>query len=286
MLHIQGLGPNAYFAVLAKQARGLPIVLTDHGEYGSEVVDGPRRRRLTDQMLADVLNMTDVLSATSRYALHSLEQASGRVFGNPALIIPNGIHLDEINVGDSYLHPRPYVLAAGKLDCQRGHDALIKAMSLIFPATHDLLVIGEGSERAALEELSYVTGLKRRAKFVGEVDRETRTALFKGCSVYATAARFDPDVTYALEAMAAAKAVVATDVGGIAEVVTHAQTGVIVVSGDVNALCEPLARLMVDDDLRHRLGELGRQRAQSMDWCSIADRYLLAYRAASQKAAA
>lgn len=63
-----------------------------------------------------------------------------------------------------------------------------------------------------------------------------------------------------LEAMAAGLAVIATPVGAIEDAVVNGETGLIVPPGDSNALARAIARLLDDPDLRHRMGEAGRQR--------------------------
>jgi glycosyltransferase involved in cell wall biosynthesis len=162
---------------------------------------------------------------------------------------------------------------------QKGFDTLIRAFADSKITSHDVLLAGDGTERAALETLVKETGMEKRIHFTGKADRALAVSLFKGASFVALPSRADeglPVVT--VETMAAGKAIVATAVGGVPESVIHRETGLITPREDVPAFCRAISELAENSELRNTLGAAALQRAQRFAWPVIADEYLAIYR--------
>jgi glycosyltransferase involved in cell wall biosynthesis len=127
------------------------------------------------------------------------------------------------------------------------------------------VIAGDGPERSKWEAMAGELGLNGRAAFVGEVPDAELQRLMTGC-----AALVLPSVTRAeafgyvqLEAMAAAKPVISTDVpSGVSWVNQHMRTGLTVRAGDVDALADAIGRLMSDRALREQMGSAGRARVE------------------------
>jgi glycosyltransferase involved in cell wall biosynthesis len=151
---------------------------------------------------------------------------------------------------------RPLVFTAARLTPQKGLDVLLSAAALVPEAT--FVIAGDGPERTGLEARARALDLAHRVSFLG--DRKDIGALLAVCDVFVLPSRFEGLPISVLEAMAAAKPVVATRVGGTDEVVVDGETGVLVPSGDPESLATAL-RLMLEDPARaRRFGEAGRKR--------------------------
>lgn len=155
------------------------------------------------------------------------------------------------------------VLAA--LVRRKGIDVLLDALTRVHDARVlpgsggiRLVVAGEGPERAALEEQASRAGLDGRVAFLGR--REDKGDLLAACDVLVLPSRREGLGVAALEAMAAARAVVATRVGGLAEVVADGRTGLLVEPGDPDALAHALERVVGDPELRASLSAAGPER--------------------------
>jgi glycosyltransferase involved in cell wall biosynthesis len=149
----------------------------------------------------------------------------------------------------------PLVGAIGRLEHQKGLDVLIRAFAFVDDAT--LVVIGDGSERASLEQLAREVGIADRVVWTGWRDdgRDYLGAL----DVVALPSRFEGFPLALLEALLARAAVVATDVGSVAEAVRNGKTGLLVPPDDPAALAGAVGRLLADRSLGRRLGEQGRE---------------------------
>jgi glycosyltransferase involved in cell wall biosynthesis len=121
------------------------------------------------------------------------------------------------------------------------------------------LVVGDGPERAALERLAQATGLAEHIRFVGEMS-DVRQALYAMDVFALTSIKSETFSNAALEAMAMARPVVLSQLGGAAEMVDPGRTGYLYPVGDVEGLTAYLRRLAEDTEHRRKLGREARQR--------------------------
>lgn len=162
---------------------------------------------------------------------------------------------------DQAVHPQqPLVLFVGRLRYYKGLEFLLEAMRDI-EAT--LLVIGSGPMAGAWQELARNRGLAGRVHFLGEVADDELPAYYQAADVFVLPAshRSEAFGVVQLEAMAAGKPVVSTDLGtGTSFVNQDGLTGFVVPPRDAQALARAVNRLLADPGLRHTMGEQGRRR--------------------------
>jgi glycosyltransferase involved in cell wall biosynthesis len=168
--------------------------------------------------------------------------------------IHNGVPDDRLPVAPRP-RPGPLVGAVGRLEPQKGFDILIRALQEVEGAT--LVVVGDGSERGRLEELARRIGVAERVVWVGWSD-EPRSYL-GSFDVFVLPSRFEGFPLALLESLLARSAVVATDVGSVAEAVRDNETGLLVPAEDSAAIAAAIRRLLADEELRRRLGQQGRR---------------------------
>lgn len=149
------------------------------------------------------------------------------------------------------------LLAPAALVPRKGLDVALEALARLEGRGRRLLlwIAGEGEARGALEAQSRRLSLEARVRFLGR--REDVGDLLAGCDLVVLPSRAEGLGVAALEAMAAGRAVVASDVGGLGETVVHERTGLLVPPDDPEALAAALARLADDPELRGRLGRAG-----------------------------
>jgi glycosyltransferase involved in cell wall biosynthesis len=143
-----------------------------------------------------------------------------------------------------------------------------------------LVVIGEGPERVALERLAHQTKLADHVEFRGRVSDEALRAAYAAADVFALPsvldARQDTEGlgVVLLEAMNYAVPVIASEIGGITDIVQHERTGLLVPPGDESALAEALTRVLGDSAVARSLGDGGhRLLRETFSWDRIVDRW-------------
>lgn len=152
------------------------------------------------------------------------------------------------------------ILSVGRLVAKKGFDDLIRALARLEQGP-PLRIVGEGPERARLQELIDELNPGSRVTLAGALPNDQVRRMLEGNVIVALACRdgasgdVDGIPVALMEAMAAGKPVVSTRISGIPELVRDARTGVLVEPRDVPALAEALERLIADPALRRSLGE-------------------------------
>ena len=156
------------------------------------------------------------------------------------------------------------LLVAGVLTRQKGLDVAIAALGQLasrYP-TAQLLVVGDGPERAALERAARERGLAARIRFIGAVPADAMPAYYNAADVFLfPTVRVEAFGLVTAEAMATALPVVASKVGAVPEVVADGESGVLVAPGDATAMARAVGTLLDDPRAAAALGERARARA-------------------------
>jgi glycosyltransferase involved in cell wall biosynthesis len=271
------LAVSAFAPYAIAFSRTRPLVLSLEGrETGGVFTATPRVLRRALRRAARIVACSSSLATDARALA---PEATERI-----VMIPNGVELERFATGPSFAHPRPYVLAVGRLARQKGFDVLLEAFARLDAraAGVDLLVAGEGPERPALEALRTRLGLGTRVQLLGALDSPTVAALYRGALFVACPSRWEGLPLVCLEAMASGRAVVAAGVDGVTDAVVHEETGLVVPSEDVPSLTAALATLLDDPGHRGRLAAGGSARAAGFRWSEVAERYLEVLAAAAR----
>ncbi|MFN8543167.1 MAG: glycosyltransferase [Candidatus Binatia bacterium] len=194
------------------------------------------------------------------------------------LFIPNGVDVERFSEQVApAARARPYVLAVGRLDRQKGFDLLVEAMARLGAAggAPDLLLAGDGPGRSALEAQVARLALGERVHFAGAVGADEVAALYRAALLVAAPSRWEGLPLVCLEALACGAPIVAANVDGMSDVVVHDETGVLVPPEDVDALAAAITALLADPTRRARLAAAGRDRVRrQFTWAVVARRYL------------
>jgi glycosyltransferase involved in cell wall biosynthesis len=165
---------------------------------------------------------------------------------------------DEFKLGDA-----PVVVSVARLAANRGHELLLDAFRIVLAAMPRarLLLVGKGETRARLEQIVADMGLAGQAIFTGYRDRDLPAVLAAADCFALMAAGSDDSCRAALEAMAAARPVVARRVGALPETIVHGTTGLLVDGDRPDAVAAALAAVLGDRDRARAMGRAGRERA-------------------------
>jgi glycosyltransferase involved in cell wall biosynthesis len=259
--------------VLAMRALRVPVVV--HLHNGPRTADGPESVLLSRVLLRCAQRVIAVSSAVAEYAQSVLPTRAARV-----VTVPNGADADEFATVPGAHRPRPYVLGAGALAERKGFDVLIDAHAATGIAL-DLVLAGDGPERAALEARAAARGIASRVEFLGHVDRATLAGLMRGAAVVAMPSRFEGHPLVCLEAMLAGAPLVASAIPGLPAELRHGENGLLVPPDDAPALAAALRQLAEAPERARALGRAARATAGRFPtWDEVTARVLAEYRAA------
>ena len=220
----------------------------------------------------------DMLS-TAIAVSHSTTVALERYFDADWRIIPNGIDADFFNPDaprpDAVRTDVPVILFLGRFDPRNGLRMLMDTFRRVRGPRRQaqLVVVGGGPLTNHYQKLAKNDP---DITFVGPV-LEGRPGYYANSSIYAcptTKASFGITL---LESMACATPIVCSDILGFRDVVKHGREALMVPRDDQGALADGLVRLLDDESLRSRLGEAGREIAQTYAWSRVSDQVLAVY---------
>jgi alpha-maltose-1-phosphate synthase len=199
-------------------------------------------------------------------------------------VIRNGIDTQQYapdprtDVLDRYgvARDRPYVIFVGRVTRQKGLPVLLRAAAYLDPAAQLVLCAGQADTPELEAEVDgLVAGLTAERQGVrlisGMLAKAEVIQLLSHARVFCCPSVYEPLGIVNLEAMACGAAVVASQVGGIPEVVADGETGLLVPPGDPPALAAALNELLADPTRAAQMGEAGRKRAVAeFGWPQIA----------------
>jgi phosphatidylinositol alpha-mannosyltransferase len=264
------------YATLASSA---PVVATVHA-----YLDRSRAMELAAPVLrrvwARVAEGVAVSETAARFLRRALPDADVE-------IVPNGVDVEAFARGAGAAADLPdgrRVAWVNRLDPQKGFPVAVAAFAKVVAEIPEarLVVVGEGSDH---EALGLLTGPARaRVELLGTLPNDRIPGIHAACEVFVSAATGQESFGIALvEAMAAGLPVVATDIPGYREVVTHGVHGLLVPPRDPEALAAALVRVLTEAGLAERLGEAARARAREFDWPAVVDRLEQIYRRAIER---
>jgi glycosyltransferase involved in cell wall biosynthesis len=283
IVHANWLVPNAWAAAPAATQRRVPLVITLHG---SDVAIAERNGAVR-HLARKAISAAGAITAVSA----DLRDRVERLGADPAItrIVHLGVDTEQFaprDIGPSMRERLGapsgalLVVALGRLIEVKGFRYLIEAASRV-PQLH-LAIVGEGDLRGELETLVRSSGAS--ATFTGNLDRSAVSDALAAADVVAVpsvtgpAGNVDGLPTSLLEALASGRAVVASKIAGIPEVVSDRENGLLVREKDVDALAKALTDLRDDPGLRVRLGAEARRRAlNELDWATTLEAFEQAY---------
>jgi glycogen(starch) synthase len=271
-------------ADLTRKRLGGRLILTIH-----DTVIGKTFGKMTneDKFVANVerwgCRMADAVVAVSNHVRKELEGVyeapSEKLHVVPCAVAPEWFQaVDPKFLGDlrgilAGLQEK-IVSYVGRLDPEKGVDRLIDAFASVardHPAIR-LVIAGKGLEQEALEGQASRSGVADRIRFLGYVTGAALEALYKVSDAVVCPSTYEPFGIVPLEGMINRVPVIASDTGGMAEIVEHGKSGLKVPPGDSTALAKAIGLVLSNSTEARRLADGGYERARRIySWDRVAE---------------
>jgi glycogen synthase len=264
LIHINAVGSANFFHHLTTNAHAAPLLVTLHGAWTDQA----------DSLVERTLRAADWVVGCSAAILDKGRGLAAEIASRSS-VIHNGLEVPAL-APTPLPFEAPRLLCIGRLHAKKGIDVALTAFESVvesFPKTR-LIIAGDGPARAELERQSISKGLNRVVDFLGWVAPRDVPNLINSCTVVLMPSRAESLPLVALQAALIARPVVGTRVGGLPEVVTREQTGLLVEPENSAALAEATTSLLALPDIATQMGQAARLRAQTeFNW----DRHVQAY---------
>jgi glycogen(starch) synthase len=271
LVHVNLSGATVFFHVRTDRARRAPTLvsvrvsprglLTTSGTVLGELFDGAAWVTANSAAVhADLLELTPALAGRSSVVYSGFGEPP------PAAPYPGGA----------------FVVGFGRIVRDKGFDVLVEAFARVFASRPDarLVVAGDGGERAALAARARELGVESAVELPGWLETKDIPALLACAAVVVVPSRWrEAFGLAALQAGFAGRPVVATDVGGLPEIVEDGATGVLVPPDDAEAVAAAVLTLLDSPERAAALGRRARERAlERFSWSAHLDAYDALYR--------
>jgi phosphatidylinositol alpha-1,6-mannosyltransferase len=285
VLHVHWPLPQGVFGLVGQSISGARLVTSFHG---AELLLA-RRYPFLKPVLRYIVKRTDAVSANSSFTASLVRELADV----EVKVIPYGSTIVAREAPPMVAGPEPHperdgerrILYVGRLIERKGLPYLIEAMDLLPPGLEVRLdIVGAGNQRPLLERLVKDKGLTERVFFRGRIPYEELAELYAGCDLFVLPAIVDSrgDTeglgVVLVEAMSYKKSVIATDVGGIPDIVRHNETGILVEQRDPQALAQAIETVLADDGWARELGQAGFAYVKEhFSWPRIVDQVMALY---------
>ncbi len=270
VLHIQNI-LWGWMGASINKSHSIPYVVNAHGEdiYREHKLKGPAIRNGVKRAGAVV-----ALNQAMKERIESFCQT--RVF-----VVPNGVYFErfehpqlkrkDIGMGED----AKLIAFVGGLRPVKGVQYLLQAMPAISEKNEDAicLIIGDGSERARLQEMAKTLGVGGKVIFLGKVDNQMVAELLCLSDVFVLPSLSEGFALVVLEAMAAGLPLVCTRVRGMPDLVVDDRNGFLVELGDSQQIADRVNLLLESESTRKRMGDQNRLEARNYSWDRVAERF-------------
>ena len=276
VLHTVGYKANVHGLLAAKRGRLCPVVAVVHGWLRRPDL----KERFYGQVDIRALRRCSRVIALSRYyeqLLSTRGVREGSVVRIPSGIDP-GKKVSVSEAGASFSREGPYVFGMmGRLSWEKNHSMLLEAAAELVEAGADvrLVIAGEGPERASIESAIRRKALTGCVEMVGYVDTDD---FLRKINALILCSRIENLPYIVLEAMCWCRPVIATNVGGLPDLVVDGETGYLVPSDNARELCRRMQALASDRDGSLKFGLGGRAKLEKeFSYMACIDEYMRVY---------
>ena len=215
VVNLHYLGSAAAFLLPAKWLLGFRLVVSLHG---ADVQIEPRQSSFNGWLFRTTMRAAEKITFCSN-ALLKEAASEGYERDEKCVVILNGVNIDLFANAKPEKRERQYVLAAGRLEHQKGFDVLLEAFAIALKGRTDidLIIAGEGSLKRSLEVKAAELSLSRQAIFPGPCSAGRIASLMKGSLMVVIPSRREPFGIVGLEARVAGATILSTTAGGLPE---------------------------------------------------------------------
>jgi len=242
----------------ASSGLGVPVLFTAHGWSFTEGVPEKKARlfKILERFSARFANLIITVSEFDRllglhYGIGSEEKL---------VAIHNGMPDINDKARPEQTDGPVQIIMVARLDEQKDHQTLIKALSLINHLNWSLVLVGDGPKENQIKGQAKKNDFSDRIQFLGL--RTDVGKLLSQANIFVLITNWEGFPRSILEAMRAGLPVIASNVGGVSEAVQEGETGYLVPKGNAEVLAERISRLISSPEERSQMGRAGRMRFQ------------------------
>jgi glycogen(starch) synthase len=269
LVHINAVSRGDFFHLATNNTCRVPSLVTLHGQWEKEI----------EPVVGHTLRRADWIAGCSGAILDRARQLVPEITPRSSIIY-NAVEASPFSP-EPLPYAAPRILCLGRLAPEKGIDLALAAFASIvtrYPRAR-LVIAGDGPLRLELQRQAFDCGIANAVDFIGWVAPKAVASLLNTTTVLLMPSRQDSLPLAALEADLMARPIVATNVGGLPEVVAHQETGLLVEKEDIRGLADAVTYLLAHPESTVSMGQAARRRAQTIfGWKRHVEAYDTLYR--------
>lgn len=279
IIHAQKIKLNGCYAVLIKKILKIPCIISIRGSdiYLSSNI-------YKQSIVKFVIKSSDLILSLCEDMKNIIQQ----IHSKTVIVIPNGIdsslykNLEKYPLRKSlgFSDNEKIILYVGRLDKIKGVIYLIKTMRILVGKIPDikLIIIGDGPERKELENITNVLNLQKKITFMGFLQHNLIPKYMIASDIFILPSLSESFGIVNIEAMSGGLPIVATNVGGIPEIIINEINGFLVEPKNETKLAEKVILLLINDKLREEISNYNRKIGNKYSWEIVVDKLEQVYK--------
>lgn len=256
------------YGLLAGKTGFRPLIIS---AWGADVYDFPKTSYLHKRLLSDVLSKADLICSTS----HCMMVETRKYTEKKIEVVPFGVSTEVFKPqpGTTLEKDEIVIGTVKSLESKYGIDFLIRAFAHVLALNPQkklkLLIVGEGSKKAAYQKLCADLGIAAQVTFTGRIDHRDVVKFHQRIDIFVSLSVLDSESfgVSLVEAMSCGKPVVASDVAGFKEVLGNEKCGMLVPKRNHHEAARAISELIGNPELAKACGAHARRRVLELyDW--------------------
>jgi glycosyltransferase involved in cell wall biosynthesis len=275
LMHAQVALSPAILCLVINKISGIPFIVTCHG---SEVRLQKNKfiRMLQRQAFINASQITSVSSEIRKILVEKYGVEPCKIS-----VIPNGYNsnLPLASKVKKVDKSNEYIIFVGRLSYPKDPETLLSAFEMVHKVHPkvNLCFVGEGKLRSRLENFSRKHNLSESVEFKGKISHNETLNLISNSSIFVISSLEEGLPNVLVEAMACGKPVIASNVGGIPELIVNNVNGILVPSQSVESMAKSIEQLLSNSQLQMKMGQAALRSVKDYSWSKIAEDYQKIY---------
>ena len=258
IIHVHWPFPHIIFGIVMKIIKNKPLICTFHG---GEIIFLENLSDILKKFFISLLRFSDFFTCNSNFTKNKLLKLTKGTLKDKIYIVPFGITVEKRekeNFKSKKENKNIRILFAGRLIERKGVHVLLKAFKKVLEIVEnvELIIAGDGPLRKKLEELAFELKIREKVVFKGHLSKKELEEEYKNADIFVLPSIHDEKGdtetlgVVLIEAMEFNIPVIATNVGGIPDIVKDGYNGILVPEKDEDALKDAIIKLIKDENLR------------------------------------
>ena len=242
-------------------------ILSIHGIYSKQIenLHNKTTSKLVSSYEKEALSWADVITVVSKNALEYYKKLGFSVYQ-----IPNAINMETLFPKTKRIYEKQ-IIFAGRLSNEKGVNVLCE-LAQILPSEIHLVILGSGPKENMIKNLE-----KPNIHYLGYLPKDQTISLIRGSDILIQPSIIEGLSSTILEAMACKVPIIATNVGGNAEIIENNKTGILIEPNNSKILLDEITKLISDETKKEQIISQAFSQVKKYDWSNVGQLYLNLY---------